>query len=155
MTYDSYIVEGTNWKCKVNLEKNSINKGDFKLVEAATRCIEHLFSYFPQNECVDVFELRNSKGVDYFKQKNLEEVPDPSFGLLTKIYKVKDAKNKNNHYVIRTRTLLENAGVFEGVKLIMVLEKETKKNLPELYNSIETVLKNKIIFKMGDLDKGY
>lgn len=151
MKCDSYIVEGTNWKCKVSLESSLQLDVNNKMVEAATRCIEHLFN--GQNEeFVNIFELKDREGRDYFKEKDLDDVPDPSFGLLTKIYKTKDKTNSGNHYVIKTRTLMENASIVDAIHLMTKLEEDTKKSNPYLFKTINKLLKNRLIFKLGDLE---
>lgn len=152
MKKESYIVEGSNWKCKVNLEKDTYDNVDLKLVEAATRCFEHLFGNFAKFDSVDIFELKDEDGIDYFKQTETEIIPDPSFGLLTKIYKIKDVKNINNHYFIKTRTLMENASIACAISLLDELEKETKKTNPGLYKNISKLMKGKLVFRMGDLE---
>lgn len=152
MRKEAYIVEGSNWKCKVNMEKGTYDNIDHKLVEAATRCFEHMFSNFSKFECVDIFELKDENGVDYFKHAELEEIPDPAFGLLTKIYSIKDSKHIDNHYFIKTRTLMENASIACAMDLLDELEEETKKNSPSLYKNISKLMKGKLVFRMGDLE---
>lgn len=151
MKKESYIVEGSNWKCKVSLEKGTYDNVDLKLVEAATRCFEHLFSNFSKFESVDIFELKNEDGEDYFKQTDIEIVPDPAFGLLTKIYSIKDLKNIDNHYFIKTRTLMENASIACAMDLLDELEEETRKTNPSLYKNISKLMKGRLVFRMGDL----
>lgn len=151
MRKESYIVEGSNWKCKVSLEKGTYDNIDYKLVEAATRCFEHLFSNFAKFDSVDIFELKDEDGVDYFKQTETDVIPDPAFGLLTKIYSIKDIKNIDNHYFIKTRTLMENASISCAMDLVDELEVETKKKNPNLYKNISKLMKGKLVFRMGDL----
>ena len=81
------------------------------------------------------------------------DIPDPSFGLLTKIYKVKDIEKTDNHYVIRTRTLMENASVYAAIPLITELESDIEKKNPQLIRTIRTIMKDRQVFKVGDLDK--
>lgn len=152
MKRDSYIVEGTNWKCKVDLEKNPNQDKEYNLIEAATRCVEHLFGNYTHPDTVDVFELKDTNGVDYFKQLDIDDVPDPAIGLLTKVYKLKDVKNSDNHYVIKTRDLLHNASALDSIILIEMLETQVKLKNPELYKFVCKTMKDKFIVKFGDLE---
>lgn len=151
MKFDTYIVEGTNWKCKVDLEKNTGLNKEYQLIEAATRSLEHLFGNYDHMDSVEVFELRDTDGIDYFKQINYEDVPEPALGLLTKIYSLKDVKKTNNHYVIKTKNLLENAGINYALTLVNILEKEIHLKNPKLIETIQDLMKDKIIIKYGDL----
>ena len=155
MPNETYIVEGSNWKCKVTSETNTDNDTEYRLIEAATRCIEHLFSQNSRQDCVDIFELTDESGVNFFQEPDMDEndIPDPSFGLLTKIYKVKDIEKTDNHYVIRTRTLMENASVYAAIPLITELESDIEKKNPQLIRTIRTIMKDRQVFKVGDLDK--
>ena len=155
MRQENYIVEGTNWKCKVSLDNDLDQKLEFKLFEAATKCIEHLFSNHGPIPSVDLIELTDSEGVDYFKIETDDEssVPDPSFGILTKVYKIKDIKNPDNHYVILTEKLMENASAYEAILLIDTLEKMMNEKNPQIYESVNNVMRDKLVFKYGDLKK--
>jgi|TARA_R110000868_G_scaffold9602_14_gene47351 hypothetical protein len=152
MQTETYIVEGSNWKCKVDVEKtkDSTNK-EYRLIEAATLCIEHIFGNYEHMDCVDMFELKDRQGVDYFKCLDSDEIPDPSFGILTKVYKLKDLKNVSNHYVIRTRMLLENASANHITDLLDDLEDEIKSTNPKMLTTINQLMEGKSIFKFGDL----
>jgi hypothetical protein len=153
MATDNYIVEGTNWKCRVSLERNSDQDHDYRLIEAATRCIEHLFGGTIPNSSVDVIELIGPDGVDFFKSEVVDEdnIPDPAFGLLIKIYNIKDAKKEKNHYVIRTKLLMENASAYDALKLAVDLETEIKEKNPAVFNSLEKILHGSLVFRYGDL----
>lgn len=157
MAHEIYIVEGANWKCKVTLETNPDNDADYRLIEAATRCMEYLFSDEGRyDETVEIFELKNGQGLDYFaktKKSSKMEAPDPAFGLLTKIYRPKDVSKTDNHYVIRTRILMENASAYTAIPMISELEADIKKKNPQLYNTVTEIMKNKIVFKFGDVGK--
>jgi hypothetical protein len=152
MRTETYIVEGSNWKCKVDLEKSkeSINK-EYQLIEAATLCIEHIFGNYEHLDCVDMFELKDTQGFDYFKSLENDDIPDPSFGLLTKVYKLKDSKNVDNHYVIKTRMLLENASANHITDLLDELENEIRDTNPKMLDTVEQLMKGKSILKFGDL----
>jgi len=155
MSKETYIVEGTNWKCRVSLESNTEQNFDYKLIEAATRCIEHLFSAHGPQSSVDVIELLDSDGADFFKLEEVDEdkIPDPAFGLLTKVYRLKDINKHDDHYVIRTKTLMENASAYDALWLVDELEQEVKKKNPLMFNSVEKVMRNNLVFRFGDLKK--
>ena len=152
MKTETYIVEGSNWKCKVDLEKMSgTTDKEYQLIEAATLCIEHIFGNYEHMDCVDMFELKDRQGIDYFKSLESEDIPDPSFGLLTKVYKLKDSKNVDNHYVIKTRMLLENASANHITDLLDELEDEIKSTNPKMFETVDDLMKGKSILKFGDL----
>ena len=102
MALEHYIVEGSNWKCKVSLEKSKDLDAEYQLIEAATRCVEHLFTHTPRPDSVDILELKDPNGVDFFSTTggHVDDIPDPAFGLLIKIYKINDTNKIDNHYLI-------------------------------------------------------
>lgn len=154
MRTETYIVEGSNWKCKVDLEKiKDVTNKEYQLIEAATLCFEHIFGNYEHSECVDMFELKDTNGLDYFQDLEADDVPNPSFGLLTKVYKLKDTKNVDNHYVIRTRTLLENASAHHITDLIDELEEELKSVNPKMIEVVTQLMDGKSILKFGDLPR--
>lgn len=154
MRTETYIVEGSNWKCKVDLEKSKDpSDKEYQLIEAATLCIEHIFGNYEHMDCVDMFELKDTQGVDYFQSLDADDIPNPSFGLLTKVYKLKDAKNIDNHYVIRTRTLLENASAYHITDLMDDLEDELKSVNPKMVEVVTQLMNGKSILKFGDLPR--
>jgi hypothetical protein len=155
MALEHYIVEGSNWKCKVSLEKSKEVDAEYRLIEAATRCVEHLFTNTMRDDSVDVLELKDSNGVDFFSMMGgpVDDVPDPAFGLLIKIYKAKDTNKVDNHYVIRTKVLMENASAYEAIHLSFELENEIKKRNPRMYKTIHSLMKNKLILKLGEIKK--
>jgi len=151
MKTETYIVEATNWKCKVYLEKTKDVDKEYQLIEAATLCIEHIFGNYEHMDCVDMFELKDTNGCDYFQDLESDEMPNPSFGLLTKVYKLKDTKNIDNHYVIKTKTLLQNAGAYYITDLIDELEEVLKNQNPKMVEVVTQLMKGKTILKFGDL----
>jgi len=146
-----YIVEGTNWKCKISYDKSNNFSQEDELVEVATRCFEHMFGIYPHLDQVDIFELRDLNGLDYFKNLEEDDIPDPSFGILTKIYKKEDSKDSNNHYYIMSKFIFENASNPEAVLLAEELEKEVQKKNPDFYDSLEDMMKDSKILKAGDM----
>jgi hypothetical protein len=155
MALEHYIVEGSNWKCKVSLEKSKDFDFDYQLIEAATRCVEHLFTNNIRTDSVDVFELKDTDGVDFFSTAggHIDDVPAPGFGLLIKIYKIKDTNKIDNHYVIRTKVLLENASACDAILLSLELESELKKHNPRMYKTIHSLMKSKLVLKLGEIKK--
>lgn len=155
MALEHYIVEGSNWKCKVSLEKSKDVDAEYQLIEAATRCVEHLFTNTSREDSVDMLELKDSNGVDFFSMMDgpVDDVPDPAFGLLIKIYKTKDTNKVDNHYVIRTKVLMENASAYDAIPLSFELEKEIKKRNPRMYKTINFLMKNKMVLKFGEIKK--
>lgn len=155
MALEHYIVEGSNWKCKVSLEKSKDLDAEYQLIEAATRCVEHLFTHTPRPDSVDILELKDPNGVDFFSTTggHVDDIPDPAFGLLIKIYKIKDTNKIDNHYLIRTKTLMENASAYDAIPLSFELEDEIKKRNPRMYKTIHSLMKNKMVLKLGEVKK--
>lgn len=149
---ETYIVEGTNWKCKVLFNKLRHLSPEDELIEVTTQCFEHIFGKYPHMDVIDIFELRDlNTGIDYFKNIEEETIPDPSFGLLTKIYKKEDIKNADNHYVVQTKFIFENASNIEAASLADQLEQEIKTKNPDFVASLKSLMKNTYVLKYGDL----
>jgi len=156
---ESYVVEGVNWKCKVDIiSRNTFKDIEDKLIEAATLCFEHIFGKYPHMDVVDLYELKDENGIDYFKNIDEDsiddEIPDPSFGFVTKIYSIKDLNKADNHYVIPSKFIFENASNLEGIFLSEELEKEIKFKNPVLVKTVNKLIQDskKHIIKFGDLN---
>jgi len=144
MKIENYIVESGNWKCKVSVE-SKLGKKDYTIIECATLSFETLFG----NGCIsydqmdiEIFSLIDENGKDFFVD-DLQDCPNPSFGLLTKVYNIKDSKLLDNHFYMLSRNIFENAAQPHHVELAMELEEEMKKTKTKEYNIIMSVLFNK------------
>jgi len=144
MCIENYIVESGNWKCKVSV-KSKLGKKDYTIIECATLSFETLFG----NGCIsydqmdiEIFSLIDENGKDFFVD-DLQDCPNPSFGLLTKVYNIKDSKLLDNHFYMLSRNIFENAAQPHHVELAMELEEEMKKTKTKEYNIIMSVLFNK------------
>jgi len=146
MKIENYIVESGNWKCKVSVD-SKLGKKDYKVVECATLAFETIFG----NGClsydemdIEIFSLIDEDGKDFFVD-DVDDCPDPSFGLLTKVYNIKDSKKNDDHFYMLSRDVFENASQPHHVEMALELEEEMKKTNTKEYNIIMSVLFNKKI----------
>ena len=143
MSSETYIVECANWKAKVDFTNTSSfeSVGD-KIFEVCTLAFENIFANTYNSDHVMVFELKNSNGIDYFKDLKMEKIPDPSFSLLTKAYSLKDEDNESKHYFVLTRSLLENASLPDMLLELKDFEKIMKNNNKFFYKNLISLFKN-------------
>jgi len=143
MTPETYIVECANWKAKVDFTNtSSFESTEDKIFEVCTLAFENIFANTYNSDHVMVFELKNSMGVDYFKDLKMEKIPDPSFALLTKAYSLKDEDNESKHYFVLTRPLLENASLPDMLLELKEFEQAMKKNNKFFYKNLIGLFKN-------------
>lgn len=142
MTPETYIVECANWKAKVDFTNtSSFEKLEDKIFEVCTLAFENIFANTYNSDNVMVFELKNAMGSDYFKDMNMEKIPDPSFALLTKAYRLKDEDNESKHFFVLTRTLLENASLPDMLLDLEEFENIMKKNNKLFYKNLISLFK--------------
>lgn len=143
MTPETYIVECANWKAKVDFTNtSSFESTEDKIFEVCTLAFENIFANTYNSDHVMVFELKNSMGDDYFKDMKMEKIPDPSFALLTKAYRLKDEDNESKHYFVLTKPVLENASLSDMLVELKEFENMMKKNNKLFYKNLIGLFKN-------------
>lgn len=147
MTPETYIVECANWKAKV--EYSGVDKSiksEESIIEVCTQAFECIFSNTYNSDNVMVFQLKNQAGNDYFVDLQMQDIPDPTFSLLTKAYKLKHEEDESKHYFILTRSILENASLPHMILELNEFEKIVKKENRLFYKHLlESFKESKII----------
>lgn len=147
MTPETYIVECANWKAKV--EYKSIDKSvktEEHIIEVCTQAFECIFSNTYNSDNVMVFQLKNQSGDDYFTDLQMQNIPDPTFSLLTKAYNLKNEDDESKHFFILTRSILENASLPHMIVELNKFEKIIKKQNGSFYKHLlEAFKETKII----------
>lgn len=147
MTPETYIVECANWKAKVEYN-NALksNPVEDDVIEVCTQAFECIFSNTYNADNVMVFQLKNQSGEDYFTNLQMQQIPDPTFSLLTKAYKLKDEDNESKHFFVLTRSILENAALPNMIIELNEFEKLLKKQNRAFYKHLlEAFKESKII----------
>ena len=143
MTPEIYIVECANWKAKVDFTNTSSFESDEnKIFEVCTLTFENIFANTYDSDDVMVFELKNEVGNDYFKDMHMKKIPDPSFALLTKAYKLENEDNESKHYFVLTKTILENASLPDMLVELKHFEELLKINNKGFYKNLIKMFKN-------------
>lgn len=147
MTPETYIVECANWKAKVEYKSDSKSSPvDANIIEVCTQAFECIFSNTYNSDNVMVFQLKNQSGNDYFVDLQMQDIPDPTFSLLTKSYKLKDEDNESKHFFVLTRSILENASLPHMIVELNEFEKIIKKQNRTFYKHLlEAFKESKII----------
>lgn len=146
MTPITYIVECANWKAKVECKNTIGDNIENTIIEVSTQAFECIFSNTYDDNNVMVFELKNQSGEDYFTNLKMQQIPDPTFSLLVKSYRLKDEDDESKHYFILTRTILENAALPHMIVELNDFEKIIKKQNRLFYKNVLDVFKeSKII----------
>ena len=142
MKVENYIVESGNWKCKSVID-TKLGKKDYRVIEAATLSFETIFGNgITEDIDLEVFSIVDQDGKDFFVD-DMENCPDPSFGVLTKVYNIKDRKNSNKHYYMLTSDVFANAGLPYYVEMAHELEDEMERSKNKEFKMIMSVLFNK------------
>ena len=147
MTPEIYIVECANWKSKVEYKNsNKDSNAEDDIIEVCTQAFECIFSNTYNSDNVMVFQLKNQSGDDYFTNLQMQEVPDPTFSLLVKAYKLKHEDDESKHFFVLTKTILENASLPHMILELTEFEKIVKKQNRTFYKHLlEAFKENKII----------
>lgn len=141
MTPTTYIVECANWKAKVECKNTIGDNIEDTIIEVSTQAFECIFSNTYDANNVMVFQLKNQSGEDYFTDLKMQQIPDPTFSLLTKTYRLKDEDDESKHYFILTRSILENAALPHMIVELNEFEKMMKKQNRSFYKHILDVFK--------------
>lgn len=147
MTPETYIVECANWKAKVEYKSVGLShKIEDDVIEVCTQAFECIFSNTYMNDNVMVFQLKNQSGEDYFVDLKMEQIPDPTFSLLTKAYKLKHEDDESKHFFVLTRSILENASLPHMIVELTEFEQIIKKQNRSFYKHLlEAFKQSKII----------
>jgi len=141
MTPTTYIVECANWKAKVEFKNTIGDNMEDIIIEVSTQAFECIFSNTYNDDNVMVFQLKNQAGRDYFTDIKMQSIPDPTFSLLTKTYRLKDVEDESKHYFILTRSILENAALPHMFVALNEFENMVKKQNRLFYKQILDVFK--------------